>query len=130
MIENLKKHIIGRLGNDIDNLDLVLSKFVPIQTKRNEQLLLQGEYCKYVYFIAKGSLQVYIYDKELNETTRDIVLENNWYSELMSHGTRNWYRKYDRGFGTRKRIRNGKFLQEHHGDWRVIGICKIHCQRQ
>ncbi|WP_309640690.1 Crp/Fnr family transcriptional regulator [Flavobacterium sp.] len=86
MLEVLKKHIINRLGNDIDNLDLVLSKFIPIETKRNEQLLLQGEYCKYVYFIAKGSLQVYIYDKESNETTRDIVLENNWCSELISFG--------------------------------------------
>jgi CRP-like cAMP-binding protein len=87
MLKVLRKHIINRLGNDIENLDLVLSKFIPIETKRNEQLLIQGEYCKYVYFIAKRSLQVYIYDKELNETTRDIVLENNWCSELISFGS-------------------------------------------
>jgi CRP-like cAMP-binding protein len=62
MLEVLRQHIIKRLGDDIDNLDLVLSKFKPMETKRNEQLLTQGEVCKYVYFLAKGCLQVYSYD--------------------------------------------------------------------
>lgn len=89
MIEVLRNHIIGRLGNDLANLDEVLSTFKYISTKRNEQLLQQGEICKHVYFIAKGCLQVYVYDKDLNETTRDIVIENNWCSELLSFGTGN-----------------------------------------
>ncbi len=36
-------------------------------------LLAQGETCKYVYFIATGCLQVFVYDKDMNETTRDIM---------------------------------------------------------
>lgn len=87
MIEVLRQHIIRRLGDDIDNLDLVLSKFKPMETRRNEQLLTQGEVCKYVYFLAKGCLQVYVYDHEMNETTRDIVIEENWCSELISFGS-------------------------------------------
>ncbi len=74
MIEVLKQHIIKRLGNNIANLDTVLAKFKQIKTKRNEQLLQQGNVCKYVYFVAKGCLQVYVYDKNMNETTRDIVI--------------------------------------------------------
>ncbi len=77
MIEILKNHITSRLGNDLDNLDKVLTSFKHIQTKRNEQLLQQGDTCKYVYFIAKGCLQVYVYDKDFNETTRDLVVEGN-----------------------------------------------------
>lgn len=84
MIEALKEHIIKRLGNDVQNLDLVLSKFKIIETKRNEQLLRNGEVCKYVYFIAQGCLQLYVHDEEMNETTRDIVIEDNWCSELIS----------------------------------------------
>ena len=87
MIEVLRNHITSRLGNDLDNLDKVLSTFKHIKTKRNEQLLKQGETCKYVYFIAKGCLQVYVYDKDYNETTRDIVIEDNWCSELLSFGS-------------------------------------------
>lgn len=87
MIDILRNHIIKRLGNNIDHIDEVLSTFQPIYAKRNEQLLAQGVTCRYVYFIAKGCLQVYVHDNELNETTRDIVTEDNWCSELISFGT-------------------------------------------
>lgn len=87
MIEVLKKHITNRLGNDLDNLDMVLSSFKHIKAKRNQHLLQQGDVCKYVYFIAKGCLQVYVYDKDFNETTRDIIIEDNWCSELLSFGS-------------------------------------------
>jgi CRP-like cAMP-binding protein len=89
MIEILRKHIITRLGNDLENLEKVISAFKHIRTKRNEQLLQQGDTCNYVYFIAKGCLQVYVYDKDFNETTRDIVLEDNWCTELLSFGSGN-----------------------------------------
>ncbi len=89
MIEFLCNHITSRLGNDLNNLDKVLSAFKHIKTKRNEQLLEQGGIFKYVYFIAKGSLQVYVYDRDFNETTRDIVIEDNWCSELLSFGSGN-----------------------------------------
>lgn len=89
MIEVLRSHITNRLGKDIDNLEKVLATFKHIQTKRNQQLLQQGEICKFVYFIAKGCLQVYVYDKDFNETTRDIVIEDNWCSELLSFGSGN-----------------------------------------
>lgn len=87
MLEVLRNHLTSRLGNDLDNLDKVLSTFKPITAKRNQQLLQQGDTCKYVYFIAKGCLQVYVYDKNFNETTRDIVIEDNWCSELLSFGS-------------------------------------------
>jgi CRP-like cAMP-binding protein len=87
MIDLLKQHILRRIGRDADNLDLVLSHFKPVETKRNEVLLKQGEVCRYVYFIAKGCLQVYVYDSDMNETTRDLVIEDNWCSELISFGS-------------------------------------------
>lgn len=86
MITILQQHIISRLGTNIENLDLVLGKFKPIEVKRSELLLSQGEICKHVYFIAKGCLQVFVYDTDMNETTRDIVIEDNWCSELISFG--------------------------------------------
>lgn len=87
MIEVLRDHIIKRLGKDTEDLDKVLSKFRHIKVKRGHQLLQEGEICKYVYFIAKGCLQVYVYDKDFNETTRDIVIEDHWCSELVSFGS-------------------------------------------
>jgi CRP-like cAMP-binding protein len=87
MINILRQHIIGRLGNDPDNLDTVLDCFKPLTVDRNEFLLQEGQVCKHVYFIAKGCLQVFVYDNEMNETTRDIVTEGTWCSELISFGS-------------------------------------------
>lgn len=84
MINILRHHITERLGKDIDHLDEVLSHFKYTKLKRNEQLLRQGETCRYVYFVATGCLQVYVYDHDGNETTRDIVTENNWCYELIN----------------------------------------------
>lgn len=86
MKEILRRHIVKRLGDDIDRLDEVLAVFKPIHAARREQLLLEGEVCRYVYFIAKGCLQVYVYDHNMNETTRDIIVEDHWCSELISFG--------------------------------------------
>jgi CRP-like cAMP-binding protein len=87
MINILRRHITNRLGNDIAGLDKVLASFKYIETKRNQQILQQGDVCRYVYFIAKGCLQVYVYDSHYNETTRDIITEDNWCSELISFGS-------------------------------------------
>lgn len=87
MIDVLRQHITGRIGSNIDNLDTVLGYFKPLHVDRNEYLVRQGQVCKQVYFIAKGCLQVFVYDNEMNETTRDIVTEGNWCSELLSFGS-------------------------------------------
>ena len=87
MIEILKQHLINRLGNNLDNLEAVLATFKHQQVKRNELLLKEGDTCKYVYFVAKGCLQVFVYDSDFNETTRDLVTEDNWCSELVSFGS-------------------------------------------
>ena len=87
MIHVLREHIISRLGSNVENLDTVLQRFKPLQINRNEFLVQEGEVCKYVYFIVKGCLQVFVYDNEMNETTRDIVTEGTWCSELISFGS-------------------------------------------
>lgn len=88
MIDVLRTHIVQRLGNDLDRLDEVLAMCVPLTVKRNQQLLREGEECRYVYFVAKGCLQVYVHDKDDNEMTRDIIVEDNWCSDLVSFGQR------------------------------------------
>lgn len=88
MLDLLKQHLIDRLGKDVPNVEEVLQHFKPVRVRRNTILLRHGEVCKYVWFVAKGCVQVFVYDAEANEMTRDIVLENNWVSELISFGNR------------------------------------------
>lgn len=87
MIDILRQHIINRLGHDIGHLDLVLESFKALKVKRNVFLVKEGEVCRHVYFIAKGCLQVFVHDQAMSETTRDIVTEDAWCTELTSFGT-------------------------------------------
>ncbi|MGV3459738.1 MAG: Crp/Fnr family transcriptional regulator [Flavobacterium sp.] len=87
MIAMLRKHITDRLGHDTANLDTVLLSFRQVKAVRNEMLLRQGEICKEVFFVASGCLQVFVHDSAGNETTRDIVMEDSWCSELISFGS-------------------------------------------
>ena len=83
MIEQLKAHITNRLGREPENLHLVIPHFEEIKTKRGELLLRQGETCKYVYYIVKGCLQVYVIDKNGNESTRELYVEDSWTTDIF-----------------------------------------------
>lgn len=88
MPENaLYHHLLERLGNRAKHLEQVLAHFTRIKVKRNVLLLQEGDVCRSVYFVAKGCLQVFVYDSDSNETTRDIIVENHWCSELSSFST-------------------------------------------
>jgi len=86
MKEILRQNIINRLGPDVQGLETVLDCFSELSVKRNSFLLEQGSFCNKVYFVVKGCLQVFVYDNEMNETTRDIFVEGDWCSELISFG--------------------------------------------
>jgi CRP-like cAMP-binding protein len=83
MIEVLKSHITKRLGNLPNNLDMVLAYFDELVTTRGEYLLHSGEICRYVYFVVEGCLQVFVIDKNGNESTREFYAEEQWITDIF-----------------------------------------------
>ena len=83
MIDKLREHITQRLGNEPDNLDLVIPHFQEITVKRGTHLLRQGEPPRFVYFIIEGLLQVYVVDKNGKESTREIYIEDQWVTDIF-----------------------------------------------
>ena len=83
MKDHLRQHIIERLGKPPDNLDTVLENFTEKRTKRNEFLLREGDVCKHVYFIVKGCLQMFVVDKNGNESTREFYFEDQWTTDIF-----------------------------------------------
>ena len=83
MIEALEKYITGQVGRRPENIDQVLPHFEPLKVKRGEHLLMQGSVCKYVYFVVKGCVQVYVLDKNGNESTRSFYFENGWVTDIF-----------------------------------------------
>ncbi len=98
MVSVLEQHIRNRInasrlgyewsGTAPDDAQLaeVLSHFTFLKVKRNEILLREGEVCRLCYFVVKGCVQVFTTDRTGEESTRDIVVENNWVTELFSFG--------------------------------------------
>lgn len=83
MIEVLQNHIIKRLGKAPDHLAEVSKAFEPLHSKRGSFLLREGEVCKYVYFIVEGCLQVFVIDKNGNESTREFYTEEQWVTDIF-----------------------------------------------
>jgi CRP-like cAMP-binding protein len=86
-MDRLRQHILAKLGGTAPGLEDVLAHFRFRRAARHTQILLQGETCHHLHFLAAGCLQVYGYDASYNETTRDVVLENQWCTDLTSFGT-------------------------------------------
>ncbi|MEM0940826.1 MAG: cyclic nucleotide-binding domain-containing protein [Bacteroidota bacterium] len=62
---------------------MVISHFKELKTKRGDHLLRQSEICKYVYYIVSGCLQVYVIDKNGNEFTRELYIEDGWATDIF-----------------------------------------------
>jgi CRP-like cAMP-binding protein len=83
MINFLTQHITNRLGYKPENLDEVTPYFEELTTKRGDHLLSEGEVCRHVYFIVEGCLQVYVLDKNGNESTRELYVEDQWATDIF-----------------------------------------------
>jgi CRP-like cAMP-binding protein len=69
-------------------LEDVLSQFVKVNLKREEYLISEGEVCRYVYFVESGLLQVFQIDKGGFERTIDLIIKDNWFTDLSSFKNR------------------------------------------
>jgi CRP-like cAMP-binding protein len=83
MKSHLHQHLIERLGRAPENLDQVLDSFSERRTKRGEILLREGEVCRHVYFIVKGCLQVFVMDRNGDESIREFFFENDWTTDIF-----------------------------------------------
>jgi len=71
---------------DLSNDDvLILEKyFQPIELKRREYLLREGEVCRCNYFVEKGCLRMFFYNDKMAEQTTQFAIENWWLSDYFS----------------------------------------------
>lgn len=83
MLDNLRQHIINRLGQTPENLERVLDHFEEFSVNRGQHLLEPGTVCKHVYFIAEGCIQVYVIDRLGNESTREFYVEDQWVTDIF-----------------------------------------------
>ena len=57
----------------------------PMELKRREFLLREGEVCRYNYFIEKGCLRMFFNNDKMVEQTMQFAIENWWLSDYFSY---------------------------------------------
>ena len=84
MKEILRQHIVSRLGNAPENLDLVLEAFKPQISKKNQVLVEVGALCRDCYFIVEGCLKITTYNINGAESTTHLAFEEEWRTAMSS----------------------------------------------
>ena len=71
-----------------DDMEGVLSFFESIEVKKKQNLLTEGNVCKYHYFVTKGLLRMFFVKDNGTEQTTQFALENWWLADYASFGSK------------------------------------------
>lgn len=74
----LQTYLAGKISLSAEQASAVSNCFKSKWTKRNEILVAKGSVARYVYFVVKGCLRVFLTDDQGNESTRFLVLEGRF----------------------------------------------------
>lgn len=67
-----------------ETISLFLNEFHPVQLKKGEVLLRQGEVCKHLFFIVKGAIRCFRIDENGKEVNLHFYFEDELASEFKS----------------------------------------------
>jgi CRP-like cAMP-binding protein len=86
MFENLIKYFNTYASKSLggDEIDLIQSFFVSKKFRKRQYFLQEGETCKYISFIIKGSMRQYGVDDKGEEHIINLFIENWWVSDRES----------------------------------------------
>ncbi|GAB3957421.1 Crp/Fnr family transcriptional regulator [Spirosoma harenae] len=74
----LRAFLTGKITLSAEEEAFVTNCFKPKFTQRNEILVAKGSVARYIYFVVKGCLRVFLTDEKGDESTRFLVFENRF----------------------------------------------------
>lgn len=77
------QEISGKLLSE-DDKHLLTEHFKPRKLRKRQYFLQEGDVCKYIGFIVKGSAKTFTVDKKGNEQILKLSLENWWLTDFES----------------------------------------------
>jgi CRP-like cAMP-binding protein len=84
MSENLKKHIEKFVKISEQDYSKILTYFIPVETAKKQNLLVEGKVCGSNYFVVKGCLRLFFVNEKGIEQTIQFALENWWLADYYS----------------------------------------------
>jgi CRP-like cAMP-binding protein len=88
MHQPLITYIRERISVSEEELSRILPCYKPLQLKKNEILISEGDPSKRMFFVVKGCLRVFFIKEDGSEVTRRIVFENAFSTTLVGFITR------------------------------------------
>ena len=87
MPQVLQQHIKKLVALPGGDMETILSFFKPIELKKKQNILSEGQLCRQHYFVEKGLLRMYYVNEKGVEHTTQFALENWWLTDLMAFQT-------------------------------------------
>lgn len=84
MYDLLRKYFTDRTTIDDATFATICQHCQLVKAKRNEMLLMQGEICRYYYFVNKGCIRLFTLNSDGQEATRYFAFEGAFGSALPS----------------------------------------------
>lgn len=84
MQKQLATKIKGIITVTDDEMDKILFYFKPLEVKKNELLVIQGQTSRRTFFVGTGCLRIYFITEGGQEATRYLAFENNFATALCS----------------------------------------------
>ncbi|MDQ1856428.1 MULTISPECIES: Crp/Fnr family transcriptional regulator [unclassified Chryseobacterium] len=84
MQELLTSYINNRISVTDTEMETILSYFRPIQLKKNEMLLSNGQNSQRTFFVVNGCLRIFFINEEGQDSTRYFAFENQFATALTS----------------------------------------------
>lgn len=84
-METFKAHLDKFININDEDLASVLSFFQVMEVKKKQNLMLEGEVCKSMFFVLKGCLRKFFINEKGVEQTTDFAIENWWITDTFAY---------------------------------------------
>jgi CRP-like cAMP-binding protein len=85
MSEIFKKHIAKFVQLEESEFSEIFSYFQPAEINKKENLLTEGQACKFNYFVLKGCLRKFFVNDKGVEQTTEFAIENWWITDNIAY---------------------------------------------
>ncbi|MBW7676308.1 Crp/Fnr family transcriptional regulator [Chryseobacterium chendengshani] len=83
-METFKAHLDKFIKIDDEEFSSIFSYFQILDVKKKHNLMLEGEICRYKYFVLEGCLRKFFINEKGVEQTTEFAIENWWISDTFA----------------------------------------------
>lgn len=84
-METFKTHLDKFITVSDEEFTSIFSFFQVLEVKKKQNLMLEGEICKSMYFVLNGCLRKFFINEKGIEQTTEFAIENWWITDTFAY---------------------------------------------